>query len=83
MPATKNLANYSVNEVMDLRGEPTTAILLSLLNYPHSKHLPLYPWISVVLICHQGHFSLQKMENTTDQNAQLWSPVPVDTPLNL
>jgi hypothetical protein len=29
MPATKNLANYSVNEVMDLRGEPTITTFLN------------------------------------------------------
>ena len=37
---------------------------------------------SLVLVPHQGSFSLQQMETITeiitDENAELWSPVPTD-----
>lgn len=54
-------------EVMDHRGESTTAIVPDQYNPQlNSKHLPLGPQVTVALTPYQRSFFLQQIETITD-----------------
>lgn len=69
---------------MNVGEDPTTDTLLNQLNTSwYSKYLSSYPQVSYSSPSHQGQFSLKQTETisekTTNQNVELWSPVPTDT----
>lgn len=72
------------SELIFLEGEPPTTTSLSQHSPSlHSKHLSLYPQVSIVLSPHQGNFPLRQMETITDshtnENVELGSLVSMDT----
>lgn len=72
---------------MDLERETTMVILLNQYNFPqHSKYLPLYPQVNVVLSPQRGNFSFQQIGDHYRKprwvKTQLQSTVVPDTATN-